>query len=444
MYLPHSVPLARPHVAMWFGQSGKRYDFAVSRARPIWLGQPVVYVLVRYEGDRPVPLYVGRATAADPQLGGPASEAVGAWQQAMAQGMTHLHLRFEACTEEDRAAEVEDLAAAMRPPLNDVGFGLRTEEDLLPASARMSIADEGFADPTVAQVEAEAEPVVPVPELPVEAAKPRRHDGWAGRTAAALASRYRDWRRRRVAAPAEAPSGRVTVRPDAILGYQPESAVAVAVAAPVPEHVPEMEPEATHDRQPGTIVEAQHEAQPAEPVHSPGAEAEGDARAALRRRLGLGDGDVVVLFAGEIDWASGADLAVEAMATVHADPAAVRLLLAGSGPLGAELEARAGHGGFAHACRFLGDLAPEAFAVAFAACDAVVIPSRSAQNPMLAEHCLGAGKPVLTTHQAQLGCVRHADNGLVTYDNPGSLVWGLREMGRLVAASRAPAAALAA
>ena len=105
----------------------------------------------------------------------------------------------------------------------------------------------------------------------------------------------------------------------------------------------------------------------------------------------------------------------------------------------AELEARAWHGGFGHACRFMGHLPADAFAEVFAACDAVVIPARSGQNPMLAEHSLGAGKPVLTTHQAELGCVRHGENGLVTYDNPGSLVWGLREIRALVAQRRAPA-----
>jgi glycosyltransferase involved in cell wall biosynthesis len=163
-------------------------------------------------------------------------------------------------------------------------------------------------------------------------------------------------------------------------------------------------------------------------------------RESVRRRLELGGEDVVVLIAGELDWASGADLAVEAMATVHADPAAVRLVLVGEGPLRGELERRAQHGGFAHACRFLGDLPAEAFAELFSACDAVAIPARGAQNPMLAEHGLSAGKPVLTTHQAGLGCVRHGENGLVAYDNPGSLVWGLRELGAMVLRARAPAA----
>lgn len=438
MYLPHSVPLSRPHVAMWFGERGKRYDFAVSRARPMWLGQPVVYVLVRYDGEAPVPLFVGRATAADPQLGGAGSEAIGAWEQAMALGMTHLHLRFEACSEEHRAAEVEDLAAALRPPLNEADVVPGAPEDLELASARMSLVDEGFAPrPTSTIAAGRSAPATP-PQVAVQTAKPRRQDGWFGKTAAAFATRYRDWRRRPATqAPAghgEAAPGRVTVRADAVVAGIAQGAPATAGAEP--------EPEARCD--PPLALEPEA-ALAAEPAGTAAVEAgRDDARTAVRERLGLGADDVVVLFAGELDWTSGADLAVEAMATVHADPANVRLLLAGSGPLRAELESRAWHGGFAHACRFLGDLPAEAFAEVFAACDAVAIPARGAQKPMLAEHCLAAGKPVLTTHQAQLGCVRHGENGLVTYDNPGSLVWGLREIAATVARGRAPAAALAA
>jgi hypothetical protein len=34
----------------------------------------------------------------------------------------------------------------------------------------------------------------------------------------------------------------------------------------------------------------------------------------------------------------------------------------------------------------------------------------------------------LVTHQAAQGLVVHGSNGLVTYDNPGSFVWGIREL----------------
>jgi hypothetical protein len=433
MYLPQSVPLARPHVAIWFGRSGKRYDFAVSRARPMWLGQPVVYVLVRYDGETPVPLFVGRATASDPQLGGAGSEAISAWEQAMALGMTHVHLRFEACTEHDRAVEVEDLVAALRPPLNAPEGALADREDAATPAAPAPVAGESVAD--LAPMSTEA-PAAMSAHLPNAAATARLgwRGGWLGRTAAAFASRYHGWRRNHpavhAAVPAEAAAGRVTVRADAVVidEVQGES-VAPVVEAPAAGDPPAVEP---------TPVIA-------EPTAERGEEPSGeDPRASVRGRLGLGGDDVVVLFAGELDWASGADLAIDAMATVHADAAAVRLVLVGEGPLRAELESRAQHGGFAHACRFLGDLPAEAFAELFAVCDAVTIPARSGQNPTLAEHGLSAAKPVLTTHQAGLSCVRHGENGLVAYDNPGSVVWGLRELGAMVLRARAPAAALAA
>jgi hypothetical protein len=432
MYLPQSVPLARPHVAIWFGRSGKRYDFAVSRARPMWLGQPVVYVLVRYDGDRPVPLFAGRATAADPQLGGAGSEAVDAWEQAMALGMTHLHLRFEACTEQDRASEVEDLVAALRPPLNAPGAALAELGNVAAPRVPVPVAGEIGADLAPMSTEATAATSLSLPKTAARATPGWR--GWLRRTALAFVSRYRDWRGRPVtvqaAVPAGAGAGRVIVRADAIVVDDTQGEGVTAAAA---------EPLTAGDAQAAAAVP------PAAEPTADGNEPSGqEPRANVRERLGLGGDDVVVLVAGELDWASGADLAVEAMATVHADAAAVRLVLVGEGPLRAELERRAQHGGFAHACRFLGDLPAEAFAEMFAACDAVTIPARSAQNPMLAEHSLGAGKPVLTTHQAGLSCVRHGENGLVAYDNPGSLVWGLRELGALVLRARAPAAALAA
>jgi glycosyltransferase involved in cell wall biosynthesis len=36
-----------------------------------------------------------------------------------------------------------------------------------------------------------------------------------------------------------------------------------------------------------------------------------------------------------------------------------------------------------------------------------------------------AGRPVVTTHGGPSDMVRHEENGIVTYDNPGSMVWAL-------------------
>jgi glycosyltransferase involved in cell wall biosynthesis len=36
-----------------------------------------------------------------------------------------------------------------------------------------------------------------------------------------------------------------------------------------------------------------------------------------------------------------------------------------------------------------------------------------------------AGRPVVTTHGGPAHLVRHEETGIVTYDNPGSMVWAL-------------------
>jgi glycosyltransferase involved in cell wall biosynthesis len=41
---------------------------------------------------------------------------------------------------------------------------------------------------------------------------------------------------------------------------------------------------------------------------------------------------------------------------------------------------------------------------------------------------IGHGKPILTTHQSGLNSIVHGENGLVTFDNPGSIVWGIQEL----------------
>jgi glycosyltransferase involved in cell wall biosynthesis len=36
-----------------------------------------------------------------------------------------------------------------------------------------------------------------------------------------------------------------------------------------------------------------------------------------------------------------------------------------------------------------------------------------------------AGRPVVTTHGGPAHLVRHEETGIITYDNPGSMVWAL-------------------
>jgi glycosyltransferase involved in cell wall biosynthesis len=147
-----------------------------------------------------------------------------------------------------------------------------------------------------------------------------------------------------------------------------------------------------------------------------------------RQQLGLSADDRVVLFAGELSWAAGADILLEAIPTVCRDQHTVQFVLAGDGPMRHDLQQQAHATGVAHRCRFLGDVFSEHFESVLLAASFVVIPARTWQDEGLAKLAISYGKPVLTTQQAQIYSVHHGQTGLVTHDNPGSIVWGIKEL----------------
>jgi glycosyltransferase involved in cell wall biosynthesis len=144
--------------------------------------------------------------------------------------------------------------------------------------------------------------------------------------------------------------------------------------------------------------------------------------------FGLDRGAPTVLFSGEISHASGADILVEALGTVCRNHRSAQFVFAGDGPLKGELESRVRQMEVGHRCRFLGDVAKETFESLLLASDFVVIPARTWQDEGLAQLAISMGRPVLTTRQAGINCVVHGQNGLVTFDNPGSIVWGIQEL----------------
>jgi glycosyltransferase involved in cell wall biosynthesis len=148
----------------------------------------------------------------------------------------------------------------------------------------------------------------------------------------------------------------------------------------------------------------------------------------IRKALGLSADAPTALFAGEISYASGADILVDALPTVCRDHPSAQFVFAGDGPLKWELETRASHAGISHRCRFLGDVTSETFASILGISDFVVIPARARQDGGVAQAAIMRGRPVLTTHQAGINGIVHGQNGLVAYDNPGSIVWGIKEM----------------
>lgn len=174
-------------------------------------------------------------------------------------------------------------------------------------------------------------------------------------------------------------------------------------------------------------AEASEDASPPEPI---AAEAGFVGQREAKRGLDLDPSAPAVLFAGNLSYEAGADILLDAIVTVccNGDREAL-FLFAGEGVMRYELQGRASRAGLERRCRFLGDVAASDFDHVLRACDFVVIPGRVPQGEGLARMAVAGGKPVLTMHQAGTGgVIEHGRNGLITYDNPGSLVWGIREL----------------
>jgi 1,4-alpha-glucan branching enzyme len=105
----------------------------------------------------------------------------------------------------------------------------------------------------------------------------------------------------------------------------------------------------------------------------------------------------------------------------------LRLAYVGNGPMRGQLERRCHELDIHWAVRFLGDQGGTSLHNLVRASEALVLPSRHriAMDDAVVDLARKAARPVVTTHGGPAHLVRHEDNGLLTYDNPGSMVWAV-------------------
>lgn len=146
---------------------------------------------------------------------------------------------------------------------------------------------------------------------------------------------------------------------------------------------------------------------------------------AIKRDLGLGVFDRMLTFVGPLEWGAGVDLLIEALPVVLGRAGGARLVVVGCGSMGEGLWHRAHQLGVAHAIRMQGHVPGDRLALLLRASEAVVLPSRHRVDGD--EHVVAlarrAGCPVVTTVRGPSHLVDHEHTGIVTYDNPGSMVW---------------------
>src|SRR5204862_6842175 len=83
--------------------------------------------------------------------------------------------------------------------------------------------------------------------------------------------------------------------------------------------------------------------------------------------------------------------------------------------------------GVAQAVRCLGHVEGPQVARLLRSAEELALPSRNRvpQDDAVVDLARRASRPLITTHGGPAHLVRHEENGVITYDNPGSMVWAL-------------------
>lgn len=149
-----------------------------------------------------------------------------------------------------------------------------------------------------------------------------------------------------------------------------------------------------------------------------------------RRTYGIGPMDPVALFVGRMSRQKGPDLLLEAMKYVLPHCPTAKAVFVGDGDMRWGLEKRAWELGVAHACRFLGAMGAHSdLENIYKSSDVVCVPSRNEPFGIVVLEAWAAGKPVIATYNGgPREFVTHDRNGLLVFDHPGSVAWGLMQM----------------
>jgi glycosyltransferase involved in cell wall biosynthesis len=152
-------------------------------------------------------------------------------------------------------------------------------------------------------------------------------------------------------------------------------------------------------------------------------------KAEARQRVGLGDGEPVALFVGNLVPVKGIDVLLDACSVLKARNAPVRLTVIGSGPLQPMLEQQARRLGIANRITFLGSLPQQRIADWYRAADLFVLPSRSEGVPNVLLEASACGIPWIASRVGGIPEITHlGQSQLVPPNQPEALAHAMSEI----------------
>jgi len=149
----------------------------------------------------------------------------------------------------------------------------------------------------------------------------------------------------------------------------------------------------------------------------------------IKGRYGIGPMQPVVLCVGRLVTQKGPDILLEAVPGILPQHPDTVVVFCGDGHMRGELEGRANQLGVQHAVRFLGTMSGEPLKELFKAADAICVPSRNEPFGIVVLEGWACAKPVVVTQSGGPGeFVRHEDDGIHVYAEPGSIAWGINHV----------------
>jgi glycosyltransferase involved in cell wall biosynthesis len=148
--------------------------------------------------------------------------------------------------------------------------------------------------------------------------------------------------------------------------------------------------------------------------------------AAVRRSVGVGEADPLVLFVGRMTWQKGPDLLMGAIPEVRRHRGDAKFVFVGDGDMRSSLEGQAGEAGLHNAVRFTGTRGGADLVGLFKSADVVCVPSRNEPFGIVVLEAWSATRPVVVTcNGGPREFVRDQETGWVVEPNKQSLGWAL-------------------
>jgi glycogen(starch) synthase len=148
----------------------------------------------------------------------------------------------------------------------------------------------------------------------------------------------------------------------------------------------------------------------------------------VKARYHIGPLDPTILFVGDLEERYGPELLVKAMPAILKNHPQARLAIVGDGSLYWPLRVYTRYLLLEHAVRLVGHVEGQALNELIQAADIIAVPSREPTPWWPIQAAWAARRPLVASHQAAPGLLKHQSDAVLVYPSENSCVWGIERI----------------